>query len=161
MSFSFLLKSWTKWFTILLSSHRHLLNCRDSYNSARDCGAKIGFSCLSRPGKNHGGGDLFGCKLLLHALVSNNNHRLVVRSRNDPEGPVLNATLYRSVTKSVFGGLAPAPHRATLWLPRVWRPNRPPRVRRAAAPVQTGPKSSPNLLPMSRLESASAGFRCM
>jgi hypothetical protein len=46
--------------------------------------------------------------------------------------------------KSVFGGLARAPHRATLRLSRVWRPNRPPRVWRAAAPtvpVQTGSKS--------------------
>jgi hypothetical protein len=38
-----------------------------------------------------------------------------------------------SNNRGMFGGLARAPHHATLRLPRVWRPNRPPQVRHAVA----------------------------
>jgi hypothetical protein len=45
----------------------------------------------------------------------------------------------------MFGLLPPIPHRATLGVPQLWRPNRPPQLRQGAAPevkVQTGPKRS-------------------
>ena len=37
-------------------------------------------------------------------------------------------------TEGVFGLAPTAPHRATHRAPQVWRPNRPPRVRRGVAP---------------------------
>jgi hypothetical protein len=45
----------------------------------------------------------------------------------------------------MFGLLPPIPHRATLGVPQLWRPNRPPQLRQGAAPevkVQTGPNKS-------------------